>query len=224
MNYKIECNSIFFLLILFLPELSYSQNWQFKKEEKGIRVYTRAIQNTNNKLKELKITHTFKGHLNAVATVLADVTAYPNWVYKCSSSKTLKANNDWDIYFYSETELPWPLQNRDVVLHSIMYLDDQNGALISESRSISGMEKIQKGIIRVPKLHSTWTFEPIENGFIQMTYLLNSEPGGNIPDWLVNLAIDEGPIQTIKAFLSLLDAAKYHYVNQSQITIPIGRQ
>jgi hypothetical protein len=53
---------------------------------------------------------------------------------------------------------------------------------------------------------------------------LNSEPGGNIPDWLVNLAIDEGPIQTIKAFLSLLDAAKYHYVNQSQITIPIGRQ
>ena len=89
-----------------------------------------------------------------------------------------------------------------------MYINN-NGALVSESKSINEFKEENTDNIRVPHLHSVWTFEPIESGLIKMTYILNSDPGGNIPDWLVNLAIDEGPVQTIKRFLDLLKTNKY---------------
>lgn len=223
MNHKQIFISSIFVLSLFISNPIYAQNWQFKKEENGIQVYVRPIKNANHNLKELKITKTFRGDLNTIAALLTDVASYPNWVYKCALSKTLREKSAWDIHFYSETELPWPLQNRDVVLHSKMYLDEK-GALVSESRSVDGIEKKKKDIIRVPYLHSVWTFEPKGNGLVKMTYILNSEPGGKIPDWLVNLAIDEGPVQTIKRFLSLLENEKYRLADYTGLAIPVGRQ
>lgn len=223
--YKNPFQPLFILFIFTLiihPNYSFSQEWQFKKEDKGIRVYVRSQESTN--LKELKITKIFKGDLNTIARVLADVSEYPKWVYKCAKSKTIQTNNEWDIYFYSETQLPWPMQNRDVILHSTLFIDNQSGSLVSVSKSIDGIEKKQPGIIRIPHLESVWTFKPRGNGLIQMTYLLNSEPGGNIPDWLVNLAIDEGPVQTIKRFMALLENEKYRFANYSDKAIPFGRQ
>ena len=225
MNIKIGLPKffIFIFISLFIVEVTFSQNWQFKKEEKGIRVYVRSLENSDNNLKELKITKMFRGDLNSIAAVLTDVSAYPNWVYKCAQAQTLKENSLWDIYFYSETKLPWPFQNRDVVLHSVMYMDDL-GRLVSESKSVTGLEAKKKDIIRVPFLHSVWTFQPVGNGLIKMTYILNSEPGGNIPDWLVNLAVDEGPVQTVKKFLNLLGDKKYQLVNNETLSVPVGRQ
>ncbi len=209
------------VLLISLSVFCEAQSWQFKKEQDGIRIYLREATNSKSGLKELKITKTFHGDLQTIAAVLSDVDAFPNWVYKCANAKIVKSITDWEIYFYSETKLPWPLSNRDVVLHSKMFLD--NGVLVSESTAVDGIEPKYKGKIRLSYLHSIWTFTPLSNGKITMSYILHSEAGGAIPDWLVNLAIDEGPVKTIQKFLDLIKDEKYQSEYSTVVGVPASK-
>ena len=40
-------------------------------------------------------------------------------------------------------------------------------------------------------------------------HLLKAEPAGSIPDWLVNMVIDHGPLRSMKKFKELLRLDKY---------------
>ena len=54
-----------------------------------------------------------------------------------------------------------------------------------------------------------WTIFPGGGGWIYVEYLIHSDPGGSLPDWLVNMAIDVGPRETIKGIRTMLQQDKY---------------
>ncbi len=42
-----------------------------------------------------------------------------------------------------------------------------------------------------------------------MEYYIYSDPGGSLPDWLVNMALDVGPRETIKNIRGFVQQEKY---------------
>lgn len=184
-----------------------AQDWELKRDKGGIKVYVRDIP--NSKIKELKFTTQVEASLNSIAAVLTNVEGFDEWVYAAVISKTIKKVSDTEVYYYTEMDFPWPFDNRDLVLHSTFWQDKKTMAIHSKTTSTHWMEPEKKGIVRITKADLYWTFTPIGNGKVRVDYYLNSDPAGNIPAWMVNLAADQGPLQTMLKFKEMLEKEKY---------------
>jgi hypothetical protein len=202
--------TIFIMLVVvsaFFVDHAHAQDWVLKKNKGGVKVYVRDQAGTN--IKELKFSTTIEASLTTIAAVLTDVKGYDEWSYGASNSRVVKRISDTEVHYYTEVDFPWPFDNRDVILHSKFWQDKKTLALHSYSSSSHWMEKESDGIIRIKKCEISWVFTPIGNGKVQVDYFLNSDPAGNIPAWMINLAADQGPLNTMALFKEMLKKEKY---------------
>ncbi|RMF23970.1 MAG: hypothetical protein D6765_12340, partial [Bacteroidetes bacterium] len=156
-----------------------SQDWERTRQEDGILVYLRKLP--GHPLKQVKITLTLDVPLETALQTLDEVAAYPQWVYRCRSARVLERRPDGTLLFHTETELPWPLHNRDVILLNRVFTDSSSHTLISHSEALPHFLPEQKGVVRVPYLVSRWEFRRLGPKAVHITYFLDSDPGGLIP-------------------------------------------
>ncbi len=182
-------------------------DWKFIKETEGIKVYFRASEGSN--IKEVKMQTTFDAKLSAVVECLKDVNAYPKWVYKATYSTTLFKYDEHDVVYYNFIDFPWPMQDRDIAVQSKITQDVDSKVVTSVSHAKWDATPFKKDVVRIQDFRSKWTLKPLPNGKIEGEYVFRSNPGGNIPAWMVNLGLDEGPLKTLKGFKALLQQEKY---------------
>ena len=181
--------------------------WELKKDKKDIKVYVR--DSPDSPIKQLKMKFTVEASMSAIVLLLQDVAAIPDWVYKCPEAYHLKKINNSEEIYYNRMDFPWPLDDRDLIVKNTMVQDPVTKAVRSESFNAPTYIPKKEGIIRIPKLHLWWEFTPRGNRIVDVEYFLSSDPGGLIPAWMINLAIDQGPTQTIKEFRKILKQPKY---------------
>ncbi len=217
MKYRIYLSSLIlvFSLLSFTSHHSQSE-WVFKKERDGIRVYTRDVQDSN--LKELKITLQVEASMNSIVALIGDINAYQNWVYRCAKSKTLRQVSPTETIDYYIMDFPWPLSDRDMTVRSTFSQDPMSKAIISETISKNNVLQHSEEMVRIENHYNRWVFTPLSTNKVDVVYTLNSHPGGNIPDWLVNLAIDQGPMESMKRFRNMLKTKKYQLARVEGIT------
>ncbi len=199
--------SFLFLSFLLSATVLHAQDWQLKRDKGGIKVYVRDQAGTN--IKEMKFSTTVEAPLQTIAAVLTHVEGYDDWVYASLKSRTIKQVSDTEAYYYTLIDFPWPFENRDLVLHSKIWQDKKTLALHSKTTSAHWMEGEKESVVRIKKAELYWLFTPIGNGKVRVDYTLNSDPGGNIPAWMINLAADQGPLQTMLKFQEMLEKEKY---------------
>ena len=64
-------------------------------------------------------------------------------------------------------------------------------------------------VVRIRNLDIHYELTPVSNSKTQMSYRLHSDPGGAIPTWLVNMVVDNGPVNTVKGMREMLKSEKY---------------
>ena len=134
---------------------------------------------------------------------MRDVQGYPDWVYKCTDSELVERPSSSEAVYYAVMDFPWPLTDRDFVAGSKIY-STSTGKVVITVKGITDRVPEHKERVRVPVLDYRWEFIPLDNDVIQVKYYLRSDPGGELPPWLVNLVIDQGPTQTVKNLRELL--------------------
>ncbi|MDO8969217.1 MAG: START domain-containing protein [Saprospiraceae bacterium] len=197
-----------FIAVLFSPVFLFSQNstdWVFKNEKEGVKVYYRKT----SEIHELKLVTSLKVSLSGLVTLLSEVENYPKWGYKVSESRELKKVSANETYYYSKLDFPWPLDDRDVVVRSSIVQDPVSRRVTATSISYPDYLPSNKGVIRMRNAKTTWTLVPGQGGWTYVEYFISSDPGGSLPDWLVNMAIDVGPRETIKNMRSFVRQDKY---------------
>ena len=206
MNYKTVFAGFF---VLIFAHFSYAQKaeWQLKRETDLLKVYTRNISEKG--IKDLKITTQFETSLSSIVALFNDVPANTEWVYSSKASKITEKLAPNDIYYYSVSDFPWPLQNRDLIVRSTIKQDPDTKVVTSTSYSTEEDYPRQKGIVRVTVFNSKWTLTPLPSGKVNIEYTVKTDPGGNIPIFLTNMFIDKGPIETIKKMRDILQLPKY---------------
>lgn len=182
---------------------SHSHGWDLVEEDDGIEVFTRISD--SSLIKEIRITVTVSSTIPIVSDLLGEVPLYTQWVYKCDSSKMLKRVSEHDFYYYVRSDFPFPFADRDLVVHSKQHIEEETGAYISHSFSAPAFIKENEDIIRITDFESSWHIKPVHGGLLFIDYQAKSSPGGEIPLWLVNLAITKGPLETMKGFLKSLE-------------------
>ncbi|RYY97207.1 MAG: lipid-binding protein [Chitinophagaceae bacterium] len=188
-----------FFLLLLAGSVFAQGGWKLTRSQDGLRIY----QSENSGFKNIKVEATMPGSLDRLQQVLYNVGDFKNWVYGNKTAHQLKQVAANEYLYYSETALPWPLSNRDAVVHARVMRDGDRSLRITET-SAAGVMPEQPGKVRVHRSAISWTATPAAPGSINIVYVFEAEPGGKLPAWLVNNFAEKGPYESFKKLARLL--------------------
>lgn len=187
--------SIIIFLFCFSVNTCYSQyNWKQDKDKSGIKVYLSNVAGSS--FKAIKVECSFIGTYSKLIDLLLNVPDFTNWIYRNKTSAIMKQNNAHDLIYYSETSMPWPVDNRDVVIHMKINTDSLPHFLTITGYNEPDIMPELYGKVRVPHYKAEWKVTMPTMQTIQISYILEIDPGGSLPAWLANSFADKGPIET----------------------------
>jgi hypothetical protein len=183
--------------------IGFSQaNWKLSKNKDGIAVYQRDSKNSN--FKSIKVECTLQGNFDRLIAIINNVGNYKDWVYNNKAASLLKRINAMEFYYYTEAYLPWPLDNRDAVMHTKITKDSLNRFLKINSVAVPNYIPSKSGKVRIGSSDINWYVTRLSSNTIHISYTFETDPGGSVPAWLVNNFADKGPFESFKKLGELL--------------------
>lgn len=199
-----------FLIIILSVSHTYSQKnykWTLSKNKNGIKIYTRITD--KSPIKEVMGVLELKTSLSSLVTLVKDARNQHNWVYLNKVAYFLDEPSNFEWYYYNESDAPWPITNRDIVTHAKLTQDSFTYAIRINTNGVPDYIEKKKGIVRIPRLESSWEFIPVREGVILVKFQLFIDPGGSLPAWAINLAVDNGPFNTMYGMSKEIKLEKY---------------
>lgn len=182
---------------------SFSQTkWELTKDKNGIKVYT-ANEGTS-KFKSIKVEAVLTGTLQKLVRILRDIRNNKDWVYSTKQTYLLKEVNSNEILYYSETALPWPVNNRDIPVRMKLNLNTANNTLNVIATGEPNAYPEQKGVTRIQYFKSSWDVKFDGKNKISIIYFLRMDPSGSVPAQVTNMFITKGPYETFENLGKLL--------------------
>lgn len=194
-----------FIIICFLTTgaSSFSQpKWSLAKEKNGIKVFTSL--NGTSKFKSIKVEAVLTGTLEKMVQLLLNASSNKDWIYNTKESYIIKRIGPTETLSYTETSVPWPASNRDIVINMQLNLDSKNNALKVVARGVPKAIAEKKGIVRIPFFNSLWDIKYDGKGKLLINYFLEMDPGGSVPAWITNMFVAKGPYETFNNLAEVL--------------------
>ena len=190
------------LCVGFASSVAGQYKWKLSKEKDGIKVYQSELLHSS--YKAIKVECTLEGNYDKLIAVLSNVSSQKDWVYHNKTAYMVKKINPHEFYYYTEASLPWPMSNRDAVVHLKMDRDSLNRFLKIMSVSVPDYISEKSGKVRVTRSTISWNVTMPTTNTIKIIYVFEAEPGGSIPAWVANAFVDKGPYETFKKLAEIL--------------------
>jgi len=197
------------LFIVWITQAVGQGKWELKKDEDGIAVYTRKPAKGN--LKELRVVCELEATKTQLINTLQNIGDYNSWVYSNKKSEIIKTLNPMNIIYYSQSRLPWPIKDRDLIVQ--LTIVPAQDALNIQAKSLPDYLPKEKDYVRVPYSLATWKVTQSPNNKLKVDYTFSVDPGGSIPSWLVNATITVGPYNSFYKLREILRAEKSPVIN-----------
>jgi len=182
------------------------------KELNGIALYERwYFIRPDEPAREVKATFSIKAPAHAAVNLIRDESKGTQWNKNTRAYKVLARNED--VWFgYIEYNLPWPLSNRDCVLHYERTM--RPDYLQLDFRGIEHPSfPVQKKIERIPEISGKWIFK--ENaGVVDVEYYVTTTPNPTLPSWLTDPIIRNNLLETLDQFRELLEGPYFATVGE----------
>lgn len=186
---------LLFSLFLVSPAIG-QKNWSMVKNASWIKIYQSDMDRSS--YKRVKVECTLNGTFDKLLQVLNNVNNHKNWIYSTKNAYIIKRISPNEYYYYTETSLPWPMQNRDAVVRIRIERDHLNRFIKIVAVGEPDYLSYVSGKVRVPRSANTWYVTSPEPGKLNIVYVFEADPGGSVPSWLVNTFINKGPYESFK--------------------------
>jgi hypothetical protein len=171
-------------------------NWSLSVNREGIQVYTRPI--ANSKIKAIKVVTNLQATSSQLVAAILDIQTCNEWVYHSTENVLIKQISPLELIYYSRVDVPWPVEDRDYVVHIEVEQHPQTRVITVNSPCIPGYVAEKKNIVRISHTVGKWTITPIGKNQVRAEYMLEVDPMGSIPAWLTNLFATKGPLETFR--------------------------
>ena len=169
--------------------------WVYEREKKGIKVFTKKSK--WGRLRDSKAQMVVPTSVDEVVKFLTDFDNYPNWFPRCKKARVVARLNDNEFIAYLLFNAPWPVADRDCVIRVKVEKDAKTNAVTITQTSEPKCVARQDECFRIEQLVSIWKMVPKDGG-TEITNEYASNPGGNIPDWLINTQSVDNPMVTFE--------------------------
>ena len=172
-----------------------AQNWTFVKERQSVKIYTRTIEGSG--LRACKGVAEINAPALEVYTLVEDLNNTEWWDENLKIAKMFFYEKNKRARFYLHYELPYPLVNRDLVADVTVVPDFKNNQFKIYSKPVSGLVALNKSFVRIQDYQQMWTISASDanTAHVEMECLL--DPGGIVPDWLINMVMVNSPSNSI---------------------------
>ena len=200
--------SFYFFLALILMSLPVrGSNWELIKEDNGIRVYSKS--NPSSDFIEIKAVSEVASTIESFVALMNDVDNFKNWMHAAKEAKLIKRTGEYHYTYYLLSDLPWPAQDRDVVLSLSIHRDPETNAVYTKSRNVDGVIGEKEGIQRIQSVQTSWRFVPDSADKIKIIFHTRVLPNVTLPDWLAQRIYHRGPYNTITNMKNVIRHQKY---------------
>jgi len=178
---------------MYLPNVGYAKGWKVAKKEQGVVVSTR--DEPGRDLPSFKGTGRVKAGMFELLAVLRDGRRRKEWMTRSGVTRVLKRVSVWEAVSYQQTLAPWPVSDRDVVMRTSVYQRPDTREIIATfnferwTAPIKGVDR--DDYVLMPYLKGYWRLVPISDEETEVTYMVNTDPGGLLPNVLITrISID----------------------------------
>lgn len=207
---------LFFLLLLVATSAGAAE-WELARDRGGVKVWTR--EEPGFPIRAFKAVTVVDSSLSGLVSLILDTDRVSQWAYRIMKIEVLSRDDaEASFVIRTETDFPWPLSNRDVILAGQVSQDDKTRIVTIRSRSTPvGQYPLDPDFLRMPDMVGDWIFRPLGHGKVEVTMIGRANPAGNIPSAVVNLIIHETPYQTLLGLRKIIGEQRYQGARLPQI-------
>ena len=181
--------------------------WDYLYQKDGITVY----QESSNK-NYYRAEAVIKENFFTVLAVASDIARRPEWVPNLKESTILQGDVMGGLVLYEVFHLPWPATNRDVVIKCDIKKNYAKKNVLIAFESITREDHPpSKGKIRVPEAKGEMEFSFIDEQTTKGRYQIQLDPGGTLPNFIVNFFIKKAPLDAIKGLIAQIKKTEGQY-------------
>jgi hypothetical protein len=194
-----------FLLVSFIfinHGSSEKMEWKLRKEEAGVKIYTRNVE--GSPYEEFKGVVTIPNtSITRVLDVITDVKNYPVNFPNCGSAKVLEQKGKYNDIHYITIKAPWPVNDRDAIYEASTSFSENGKRAHVKLIPHGDYKEENRDFIRVHNGSGFWDLEEISSGTVQVIYQFHADPAGEIPAWIANFVIVFNPFKTLESLRNL---------------------
>lgn len=196
---------LFYLVSSFAPApTAGTTDWKLSHNAEGITIYTR---NDGDGQKEFKATTLVNTNVKNCVGIMDDIHLHEKFMFRVYEGERISRLSNEITYTYYRVDMPWPLDDRDIVSKVHFALDEDGTATYSMYATPDEIPQ-KEGVVRIEDAEGLWRFRPMANDQVEITYQYKSDPIG-IPAWVVNLFILSAPKETLSSMRDLMPKVNY---------------
>ncbi|MDQ3232775.1 MAG: START domain-containing protein [Pseudobdellovibrionaceae bacterium] len=188
-------------IILALGVMSHfafaGSKWELVSEKDGIKVYRMEVP--GSPLVAFKGVKLMPVSITKVAQVILDedTEKKKEWIDMIKDFKIIEKGSTESVT-YSAYDLPWPLEDRDYIVHSQLKIDNEANQIVIELKSTEHPKSPQTIGVRAQLTRSMYKLVPKPGRTTEVTVEIQTDPKGDLPKWLVNVIQKGWPSNTLK--------------------------
>lgn len=198
---------ILIIFSLFYITTNFAQTeWELKKEDEGIKVYTRLTEGSS--IKAFKAIGVMEGKLSSFVAVLRDVDSYDELFSDMKDAKLIEISDTFHLHS-TVSAAPWPVSDRYGVYSNSYSQRYDHKTVTVKVKAHTGYIEDRKGMIRITEAEGSWKLHPVGNNKVEVTFEMHVNPGGNIPKWVINLFMVDSPMHDLKSLRERVKLPQY---------------
>ena len=221
---------IFFLAAFFFSSAFFTSivasseyDWKMVRDEDGIQVYLKSFWADD--IKSFRGIIQINSSVDSLLAVILDIDACSEWVHHCIKPLLLAQISFSESYHYQVHKLPFPAINREFIFHSKVTRSPKTGSVsiqmnvepkFCEDNAHLCLLIPETHLVRVKHSHGHYLLEPIDKNKTRVTWTQHTNPGGNLPIWLINSLVKKMPYLTLQGLRKKVFDKKYQ---QSKLVI-----
>jgi len=186
--------------------------WEEKRNKDNIKIFTSDVNGSS--FSAVRGEMRIKGTVPALVALVNDLPNCSSWADLCRESILIKAVSETEKFIYVYNDTPFPIKDRDVVVHVFWSKDKETNRVSMRSSAVKLEESEQLkpmigSAVRLTDAVSQWHFTPLDDGYVLVENFAHIDPNGPTPAWITNLLLVESPFKTMKNMREIIQAGKY---------------
>lgn len=209
---------ISFILLFSGPTFSSANEWVLLEKEDKVQLFTGTKSINGIFPYKAKVWVAFT--IPEILAVFLDAKRKVEWIPRVKSTWVEKIPNSppGSRVEYGEVLIPWPFENRDVLVRVDTVIDESVNKVKLHVSSIQNERVIKKGNVRAivypSNLTMTWDPKTKETLLEAVSF---TDPRGNIPTWVVNLFQKTEALNLVQLLIKQLKKNIYSQENLNEI-------
>ena len=184
------------LLLIFGQSVFAQNEWNVLKEKDGIKISSR--HSPVSPFNDIRVEVDLTGNIDQLEAILVDVNRYKEWSYATKVSRLVQSLGPGKFIYYTEIEVPWPATNRFFYANFDLKKKAVEKSMRIIAENIPNYQPVPKDLVQVPLTKGTWNITTISAKSIHVDYVLEMNPGGSLPVWVLNLFSTKGPMESFE--------------------------